>query len=329
MVQRSLPSNAPTKVGPPGLRHSLTEAIGHTPLLELVRLSEMLSARLAVKIESRNPSGSVKDRVAAALIDEAEATGALRPGATIVAPTSGNTGLALAHIGAARGYKVKLTVPEDWSHERIALLLYLGADVVVTPGGGMRAALDRARAIAQETPGAVLLDQFNSPANPQAHRRTTAEEIWADSGGEVRIFVAGVGTGGTITGVAQGLRAHEPRVRVVAVEPASSAVLSGEPAGKHGIQGIGAGFIPPLLRFDLIDEIVPITDERAYAMTRQLAREEGILAGVSSGASVAAALEIAGRPVNAGKLVVAMVCDSGERYVTAPRIEGSPARKRR
>ena len=308
---------------------SITEGIGRTPLLELRRMTAGLPGRVAVKVESRNPSGSVKDRVAAALVGEAEASGALRPGSTIVAPTSGNTGLALAHLGAARGYKVRLTVPEDWSHERIALLLYLGADVVVTEGGGMRAAMDRARALVASTPGAVLIDQFHSPANPEVHRRTTAEEIWSDTAGEVAVFVAGVGTGGTITGVAEGLRAHRPGVGSVAVEPASSAVLSGQPAGTHAIQGIGAGFVPPLLRFALIDEILAVTDEQAFACTQRLAREEGILAGVSSGASVAAALQVASRPSSAGKLIVAMVCDSGERYVTAPRLDAPPRRSRR
>jgi cysteine synthase A len=288
-----------------------------------------LPGRIAVKVESRNPSGSVKDRVAAALVEEAEASGALLPGGTLVAPSSGNTGLALAHIGAARGYKVRLTLPEDWAHERIALLLYLGADVVVTPGGGMRAATERARALTASTPGAVLIDQFQSPANPEVHRRTTAEEIWSDSRGEVAVFVAGVGTGGTVTGVAQGLRAHDPGVRIIAVEPASSAVLSGELAGTHAIQGIGAGFIPPLLRFDLIDEILRVTDDQAFACTQRLAREEGILAGVSSGAALAAALQMAARPSTKGKLVVTMVCDSGERYVTAPRLDAPARRPRR
>jgi cysteine synthase A len=310
-------------------RPPLTECIGRTPLVELRRLTRGLPGRIAVKVESRNPSGSVKDRVAAALVAEAEASGALRPGGVLIAPTSGNTGLALAHIGAARGYKVRLTVPADWSHERIALLLYLGADVVVTPGGGMRAAMDRARALVAETPGACLIDQFHSPANPDVHRRTTAEEIWTDSRGEVSVFVAGVGTGGTVTGVAQGLRAHRPGVRIVAVEPASSAVLSGEPAGTHAIQGIGAGFVPPLLRFDLVDEILPVTDEEAFTYARRLAREEGLLAGVSSGASVAAAVRVAARESSEGKLVVAMVCDSGERYVTAPRFDVPAPRRRR
>jgi cysteine synthase A len=308
----------------PRLRRSIAEGIGRTPLLELRRISHPLHGRIAVKIESRNPSGSVKDRVAAALLDEASAMGRLRPGGTVVAATSGNTGLALAHLGAARGYKVKLTVPQAWSHERIALLLYLGADVVVTAGNGMRAAVDRARAIAASTPDAALLDQFASAANPRVHRRTTAQEIWEDAGPAIGAFVAGVGTGGTITGVAQGLREHAPDVRIVAVEPAGSAVLSGKSPGAHAIQGIGAGFVPPLLRLDLVDEIVPVSDEEAFAHAARLAREEGILAGISSGAALAAAVRVASRPQMSGKLVVTMVCDSGERYVTSPRFDVKP-----
>jgi cysteine synthase A len=313
-------------VGTDAPRRSITDGVGHTPLLELTRMSAGLPGRVAVKVESRNPSGSVKDRVAAALVAEAEANGSLRPGCTLIAPTSGNTGLALAQIGAARGYKVRLTVPEEWSHERIALLLYLGADVVVTPGGGMQKAMDRARALVASTRGAVLIDQFHSAANPDVHRRTTAQEIWNDTRGEVGIFVAGVGTGGTITGVAQGLRANNPGVGIVAVEPASSAVLSGEPAGSHAIQGIGAGFVPPLLRLALVDEILPVTDEQAFAYAGRLAREEGILGGVSSGAAVAAALQVAARRSSEGRLIVTMVCDSGERYVTAPRFDAQVRR---
>lgn len=322
----SLPNDVPHR-RTAGLCRAQTDAIGNTPLVELQRLARG-SGRVAVKIESRNPSGSVKDRVAAALVDEQEARGALRRGGTIVAPTSGNTGLALAHIGAARGYTVKLTIPEDWSHERIALMLYLGADVTITKGGGMQAAVDRAREIAASIPGAVLLDQFTSPANPEIHRVTTAEEIWKASGGEVAAFVAGVGTGGTVTGVAQGLRAHKPGVRIVAVEPSTSAVLSGERPGKHAIQGIGAGFIPPLFRFDLVNEIVRVDERDAFDCMRRLACEEGILAGISSGASVFAALAIASKPQMAGKLVVAMVCDSGERYVTTPRLTTSSPKTR-
>ena len=310
--------------GSAALQHAQTDAIGHTPLVELRRMSLGLPGRVAVKLESRNPSGSVKDRVAAALIDEQEASGRLLPGGTIVAATSGNTGLALAQIGAARNYKVRLTVPELWSHERIALMLYLGADVVITPGGAMKPALERAREIAAAVPGAVLLDQFASLANPDIHRRTTAEEIWTDSAGEVDAFVAGVGTGGTITGVAQGLRARKRNVRIVAVEPAGSPVLSGGAAGRHSIQGIGAGFIPPLFRFDLVNEIVAMRDEDAFDCMRRLARDEGVLAGVSSGASVSAALALAAQPRMAGKLVVSMICDSGERYVTTPRLDTAP-----
>jgi cysteine synthase A len=309
------------------LARSVSEGVGHTPLLELQRITAGLPGRVAVKLESRNPNGSVKDRVALALVDDAEQRGQLRPGGTLVAPTSGNTGIALAHVGAVRGYKVRLVVPEAWSYERIALLLYLGADVMLTPGNGMRAAVDKAREVADSTPGAVLIDQFVSPANPETHRRTTAEEIWRDSEGEVAVFVAGVGTGGTITGVALGLRAHKPGVHIVAVEPASSAVLSGEPPGMHAIQGLGAGFVPPLLRLELIDEIVKITDEQAFACTRRLALEEGILAGVSSGAAVSAALAYASRDSSAGRLIVTMVCDSGERYVTAPRMGARQGRK--
>jgi len=312
-----------------GLYRSIDETIGRTPLLELRRVTLGLPGRIAVKLESRNPSSSVKDRVAAALVQEAESGGHLRPGGTVVAATSGNTGVALAQLAASRGYKVRLAIPEDWSHERLALLLYLGADVIATPGGGMRAATERARSVAASTRGAVLLDQFQSPANAAVHLRTTAREIWNDSGNEVAAFVAGVGTAGTITGVAQGLRAHNPAVRIVAVEPARSPVLCGGAAGSHGIQGIGAGFIPPLFRFDLVDDIVPVSDEDAFACTQRLAREEGILAGVSSGATLSAALQLASRKDMADKLIVAMVCDSAERYVTSPRPDAGTTRRRR
>ena len=317
---------------------SLEDVVGQTPLLELRRLARGLPGRVAVKLETSNPTGSVKDRVASALVDEAEATGALRPGGTVVAATSGNTGLALAQIATARGYRVKLVIPEQWSSERVPLLLYMGADVVRTPGATMPPAIERARreastgsAAGSGAGPAVLLDQFTSIANPEVHRRTTAEEIWRATGGEVAAFVAGVGTGGTITGVALGLRAHRRDVRIVAVEPASSAVLSGGRPGTHAIQGIGAGFVPPLLRRDLVDEVIAVSDEDAFARARDLVRSEGILAGVSSGAALAAALRLAARPEMQGKLIVTVAADSGERYVTTPYpIEPTPrARARR
>lgn len=312
-VERHAPTAA---FGPP---YVTTNPLGETPLVPLERLAAGLPGRLAAKLESRNPSGSVKDRVAAALVDDAEREGRLRRGGTIVAPTSSNTGIALAHVAAARGYRLKLTVPRDWAEERLALLLYLGADVALTDGNGMRAAIERAKTIAASTPGAVLLDQFSSKANPEVHRRTTAQEIWRASGGEVAAFVAGVGTGGTVTGVALGLREHRPDVHIVAVEPEGSAVLSGRSPGAHAIQGIGAGFVPPLFRRDLVDAIATVSDDEAFSVAQRLAREEGILAGISSGAAVAAALRVCARPSMEGKLVVTLICDSAERYVSTPR----------
>lgn len=303
-----------------GIRRSIEDTIGRTPLIFLQRLAAGLKGRVAIKLESRNPTGSVKDRVALALVREAEADGRLHPGGTIVAATSGNTGLALAQIANARGYKVRLTIPEDWAHERLALLLYMGADVTITPGGGMKLARDRARALAASSPHVALLDQFESASNPEIHRRTTAKEIWEDSRGEIGAFVTGVGTGGTLVGVATGLRAQGVHVHVVAVEPWSSAVLSGAPPGSHAIQGIGAGFIPPLYRSELVDEIIPISDDDAFSGARSLANLEGVLAGASSGANVRAALTVAARPSMEGKVVVAMACDSAEPYVIAPRL---------
>lgn len=301
----------------PALR-SVAQLLGGTPLVELTQLARGLPGRVAVKLETLNPTGSVKGRVAVALIEEAEAAGALRPGGTIVAASSGNTGLALAQLAATRGYRTRLVIPEDWSHERLSLLLYLGASIVRTPGGEMRPAIDRARREANEIGDAALLSQFSSPANPDVHRRTTAEEIWRETGGQIAAFVAGVGTGGTISGVAAGLRAHDPGVKIIAVEPASSPVLSGGKPGRHGIQGIGAGFVPPLYRADLVDRVVKVTDEEAFARTHDLARLEGLLAGVSSGANVAAALALAARPEMRGKLIVTVACDSSERYVSTP-----------
>jgi cysteine synthase A len=262
----------------------------------------------------------VKDRIGVAMIEDAERRGVLRPGATLVESTSGNTGIALAFIAAARGYKLKLTMPERMSTERVALLRFLGADVVLTQGALMREAVIRANELEKEIPGAVQLRQFENPANPEAHRRTTAVEIWDDTEGAVDVFVAGVGTGGTITGVGEVLKQKKPGVRVVAVEPDAAAVLSGGKPRHHMIQGIGAGFIPPILNRAVIDEVFRVTEDDAFAHARRLAREEGILAGISSGGNIAAARAIAARPDMAGKLIVTVVCDTGERYVNTPLI---------
>jgi cysteine synthase A len=294
--------------------------IGRTPLVELRRLGAAAGVRLLAKLESRNPGGSVKDRVAAAMIAEAERTGALKPGGVIVEATSGNTGIALAFVAASRGYGLHVTMPERMSHERLALLRYLGAQVTLTPGTLMRAAVEKADELRKRIEGAVALDQFTNPANPEAHRRGTAPEIWEDSGGEVDVFVAGVGTGGTITGVGEVLKARKPAVYVVAVEPANAAVLSGRRPANHMIQGIGAGFVPPLLNRTVLDEVLTVSDAEAFAHARRLAREEGILAGISSGATLAAALRLATRPELRGKTIVFMICDSGERYTNGPLV---------
>jgi cysteine synthase A len=309
--------------------------VGGTPLVELRRIGAGLPARLVVKLESRNPCGSVKDRIGVAMIEDAEARGILRPGATIVESTSGNTGISLAFVAASRGYRLMLTMPERMSQERVSLLRYLGADVVLTAGSLMREAVLRANELEKSIPGAVQLRQFENPANPEAHRRTTAPEIWDDTGGAVDVFVSGVGTGGTITGVGEVLKARKGGVRVVAVEPEGAAVLSGGKARHHMIQGIGAGFVPKILNRAVIDEIIAVSEDDAFSYARRLAREEGILAGISSGAAVAAAVAVAKRPEMAGKLVVTMVCDTGERYVNTPLISelvmpapDSPERKR-
>jgi cysteine synthase len=293
----------------------VTRIVGHTPLVRLVRIGKGLPGQLVAKLESRNPTGSVKDRIALAMVADAEKRGVLKPGAVLVEASSGNTGIGLAFVAAARGYRLTLTMPEQLSAERRALLRLLGAEVILTPGALMKEAVDRAALLLEQTPGAISLDQFR---NPEIHRQTTAVEIWNDTEGKVDVFVAGVGTGGTITGVGEALKQRKPSTLVVAVEPAKAAVLSGGVAKNHMIQGIGAGFVPPLLKRSVIDEILTVTDDDAIATARRLAREEGIAAGISSGAILAAALRIAERPASAGKLIVFPVCDTAERYVSSP-----------
>jgi cysteine synthase A len=293
----------------------VVQSVGRTPLVELRRL-DTAGAHIFVKLESRNPCGSVKDRVGAALIEDAERRGVLKPGAMLVEPTSGNTGVALAFVAAAKGYHLTLTMPEHISQERVGFLKMLGAKVVFTPGSLMREAVRKAEEIVAASPGAVLLQQFRNPANPEIHRRTTAEEIWTDMGGDVDVFVSGVGTGGTITGVGEVLKARNPRCRVVAVEPANAAVLSGRPPGPHHLPGLGAGFVPEILNRAVIDEIATVTEEQAVRTQLELARREGIAAGMSSGAALHAALSVARRPELAGKRVVVILPDGGERYAT-------------
>jgi cysteine synthase A len=299
---------------------SITELIGRTPLVRLGKIADGAGAEVLGKLESFNPAGSVKDRIGLAMIEAAEAEGRLLPGeSVIVEPTSGNTGIALAFVAAAKGYRCILTMPETMSVERRTLLRAYGAELVLTPGAeGMRGAIAKAEEIAESTPGAFVPQQFQNPANPAAHRRTTAEEIWADTDGAVDILVAGVGTGGSITGVAEVLRERKPAFRAVAVEPTDSPVLSGGTPGPHKIQGIGAGFIPGVLNTSVYDEVLTVDADDAFAMARRLAREEGILVGISAGANVHAALEVAQRPENAGKVIVTFLCDTGERYLTTP-----------
>ena len=298
---------------------SLTQLIGATPLLEVknIQQAEGLQARLLVKLESFNPGGSVKDRVALAMIENAERSGALRPGAMIIEPTSGNTGIGLAWVASVKGYTLTLTMPDTMSIERQNLLKALGATIVLTPGNqGMKGAIDKAVELRDQNPGAIILQQFDNPANPDAHRRTTGEEIWTDTDGKVDIFVAGVGTGGTISGTAETLKHYNPSIKAVAVEPASAAVLSGHPAGPHRIQGIGAGFIPGNYNAGVIDEVIDIDDDDAIRGARLLARHEGVLAGISSGAALWAALQLARRPENRGKNIVTLLPDTGERYLS-------------
>ncbi len=295
----------------------ITEVVGNTPLVKLNKLTKDLHATVLVKLESKNPLWSVKDRIGVAMIDAAERDGKLKPGGTIVEPTSGNTGIALAFVAATRGYKLILTMPETMSLERRKLLKIFGAELVLTPGEkGMRGAVEKAEEIQKNTPGSFLPQQFNNPANPEIHRKTTAEEIFRDTEGKVDIFIAGVGTGGTITGVSEVLKKRIPGFMAIAVEPADSPVLSGGKPGPHKIQGIGAGFVPGVVRRDLIDEIIQVKNEDAGETSRRLAREEGILAGISSGANVWAALQVAKRPENKGKTIVTIICDTGERYLS-------------
>jgi len=297
----------------------ITQAVGNTPLVRVRRIAEGCHATVLLKCEFCNPLGSVKDRIAVAMVEAAEQAGQIRPGATLVEPTSGNTGIGLAFVCASRGYRLILTMPDTMSVERRSLLKMLGAEVVLTPGSeGMPGAVRQAEEIVAATENAFMPQQFKNPANVDAHRRTTAEEIWRDTDGAVDIVVAGVGTGGTLTGCAEALKAHKPSVRAVAVEPADSPVLSGGRPGPHKIQGIGAGFVPDVLRPELIDEVILCTNDDAFATAKALAQQEGILVGISAGANAWAALEVARRPENRGKVVVTFMCDTGERYLSTP-----------
>lgn len=303
------------------VHESITDLIGGTPLLELTNLEREngLEARILAKLELFNPAGSVKDRIARAMIDDAEERGLLKPGAVIVEPTSGNTGIGLASVAAARGYRVILTMPDTMSMERRNLLKAFGAELVLTEGAkGMKSAIAKAQEIADATPGSFMPGQFANPANPAIHRRTTGPEIWKDTDGKVDIFIAGVGTGGTLTGVGEYLKTQNPAIKVVAVEPAGSPVLSGGTPGPHKIQGIGAGFVPDTLNTAIYDAVISVENEDAFAMGRLLARQEGVLAGISSGAAVFAALQLARRPENLGKVIVALLPDTGERYLSTP-----------
>lgn len=304
------------------IHQDITTTIGGTPLVRLNRITEGAGATVLAKLESANPASSVKDRIGAAIIDAAEASGMLQPGGTIVEGTSGNTGIALAMVAAARGYKLVLAMPETMSRERRGVLRAYGAELVLTPGPeGMKGAVAKAEEIAAER-GGILARQFSNAANPQVHRETTAEEIWADTEGDIDAFVAGIGTGGTITGVGQVLKQRKDDIRVVAVEPADSPILTGGEAGPHKIQGLGANFVPEILDTEVYDEVVDVELDDALRVARELGTKEGILAGISSGANVYAALELAKRPEMDGKTIVVIVCDYGERYLSTPLFEG-------
>ena len=299
--------------------HSLTQLVGNTPLLEVENVEKTLGlkAHVLVKLEYFNPGGSVKDRVALAMIEDAEKRGALKPGGVIIEPTSGNTGIGLAWVASVKGYRIILTMPETMSLERRNLLKALGAELVLTPGSeGMKGAIARAKELQQEHPSSFIPQQFENPANPEAHTRTTAEEIWRDTDGKVDIFVAGVGTGGTLSGTSRGLKKHNPAIKAYAVEPATSTVLEGNPSGPHKIQGIGAGFVPRNFDASAADQILPIQDNDAIRASRLLAQKEGLLVGISAGAALHAAIELAKKPENEGKTIVALLPDTGERYLS-------------
>ena len=303
------------------IHHSLAELVGHTPLLQLHGFSRLrcMDAALLAKLECCNPAGSAKDRVALQMIREAEDAGHLAPGGTIIEPTSGNTGIGLAAMGIARGYRVILTMPDSMSAERCALLRAYGAELVLTPGAqGMSGAIAKAEELSHSLPGSWIAGQFDNPANPRAHYCTTGPEIWADTEGHVDIFVAGAGTGGTLSGTGRYLKEQSPNVKIVAVEPAASPLLTEGHAGPHGLQGIGANFVPANLDLSVVDEIIPVTEEDAYAAARQLAATEGLLAGITSGAALHAAALLAGRSENRGKVIVALLPDTGERYLSTP-----------